>query len=140
MPISVRDVMTTDVQAVGLARPITEAARIMRDNDIGDVLVLKDDGSLCGIVTDRDITVKTVAAGVDPTTQTVDEVCTHTAITISIDSPASEAAQTMRDSAVRRLPVLDGNDVVGIVSIGDLAVEMDRVSALGSISAARPNN
>lgn len=140
MPTTVRDVMTTDVQAVGLARSVADAARIMRTHDIGDVLVLKDDGGLCGIVTDRDIAIETVAAGIDPNEQTVDEVCSHSAVTVSLDSPAAEAAQIMRDNAIRRLPVVDGDDLVGIVSIGDLSVEMDRNSALGAISAADPNN
>lgn len=140
MPSTVRDVMTIDVQAVGRARSVADAARIMADNEIGDVIVLKDDGTLCGIVTDRDITLNTVAAGSDPNEQTVDEICSHSAVTVNLDSPTAEAAQLMRDHAVRRLPVTDGHDLVGIVSIGDLAVEMDRDSALGDISAAAPNN
>jgi CBS domain-containing protein len=140
MPTTVRDVMTTDLKTVQASGPVRDAARMMADNDIGTVLVLKDDGSLCGIVTDRDITVRSAAGGADPNTQPVDEVCSHSVTSVDVDDSAADAAKTMSDKALRRVPVLSDGHLVGIVSLGDLAIEMDRRSVLGDISAAAPNN
>lgn len=139
MPENVRDVMAREVVALPTDTPLTEAARQMRDNDIGDVLVLKD-GKLCGIVTDRDIVVRALAEGRDAGSTTLDEICTHQIVTLSPTDSLRQAAELMSQHAVRRLPVVEGDDVVGMVSLGDLAVERDPDSALGDISAAEANN
>ena len=138
MAATVREVMTQDPVILKAETPLVEAARKMRDDDIGDVLVLKD-GKLCGIVTDRDITIRATAEGKDPNAVRLGDVCSQDLVTIAADHPISEAVNLMRTHALRRLPVVDGGRPVGIVSLGDLAVERDPKSVLASISAADPN-
>ena len=111
----------------------------MRDQAIGDVIVLKD-GAICGIVTDRDITVRAVAEGRDPKSTPVGDICTEGLATVTPDASVAEAVELMRSKAVRRLPVVEGGKPIGIVSIGDLAVERDPKSALADISSADPNS
>jgi CBS domain-containing protein len=115
-----------------------EAACAMRDNDIGDVVVL-DNGRLCGILTDRDIVVRALATGCDPTLTSVGEVCSRALVTLAPDDSTGEAVRVMRERAIRRLPVEEDGRVVGIVTLGDVAVDADRRSALADISAAPPN-
>lgn len=138
MARAVRDVMTGKPVSIQARTTITEAARHMRDEDIGNVLVMKD-GTLCGIVTDRDITVRATAEGLDPNKTKVGDICSQELVTIEADHPISEAVNVMRSKALRRLPVVDHGKPVGIVSIGDLAVERDPKSVLASISTAEPN-
>jgi CBS domain-containing protein len=140
MPQAVREVMTVNPVTLRTGDTLVDAARRMRDEDIGDVLVLKDDGGICGIVTDRDITVRAVADGKDPKQVHLGDVCSKELVTISADQPVKDAVELMRKKALRRLPVLEGDRPVGIVSIGDLAVDRDPKSVLASISAAEPNS
>ncbi|HEX6219453.1 MAG TPA: CBS domain-containing protein, partial [Acidimicrobiia bacterium] len=98
------------------------------------------DGDLCGIVTDRDIVVRGLAEGMDPETAAIDDVCKHDVVTVGSRDAVAEAVKLMEQHAIRRLPVVDGGELVGIVSIGDLAEERDPNSALGEISSAPPNN
>lgn len=135
----VREVMTENVVALPGSAPLVDAARRMKDSDIGDVVVLQGEG-LCGVVTDRDIVVRAIAEGKDPNTATLDEICSHQAFTVAPGDPVDRAVQVMRERAVRRLPVVEGGKPVGIVSIGDLAIERDEGSALADISAAPQNN
>jgi CBS domain-containing protein len=132
---TVADVMTRDLQQVGADSPVREAARLMRENDIGDVLVVDGDRTVA-IVTDRDIAVRLVAEDRGPDTP-VREICSEgDLVTVSPDTSATEAVRLMREHAVRRLPVMEGDRAVGIVSIGDMAMEHDETSALADISAA----
>jgi CBS domain-containing protein len=140
MPQRISEVMTKDPLSMDNTTDLQEAARAMRDNDIGDVVVTKPDGSLCGIITDRDIVVRGVAEGVDMSSATLEDVCSHHLVTVGPDDAIAVAVNAMEEHAIRRLPVVDNGSLVGIVSIGDLAVERDRESALGEISAAPPNN
>lgn len=117
---------------------LESAAQVMRDNDIGDVLVTED-GVLRGILTDRDIVVRAIAAGRHPAATSTGEVCSASVQTVTADEPTEQAAEIMRQRALRRLPVVDDSRLVGIVSIGDLAVADDPRSALADISAAPPN-
>jgi CBS domain-containing protein len=139
MAQTVRDVMTTDLVTCPSSAPVQDAAGYMRDRDIGDVLVV-DNGSVRGIVTDRDIVVRCVAEDGDVRTAKVGDVCSADLKTVRADAPIEEAARIMRDNALRRLPVVDGGKPVGIVTLGDLAVEADPSSALGGISAASPSD
>lgn len=139
MAQQVRDIMTQNLRTCPAGTTLDEAARVMRDDDVGDVLVLRASGSVCGIVTDRDITIRAVAEGRDPAGTTVDDICSHEIVTIEPDADAEEAARVMRERAIRRLPVTDEGKPVGIVSIGDLAIERDPRSALADISAASGN-
>lgn len=138
MAQSIRDVMTPNPVALQASSPVMEAARCMRDEDIGDVIVLED-GKICGVVTDRDIVVRGLAAGQDPKTTKLADVCSKDVVTLSPDDSVEDAVRMMRELAIRRMPIVDGGTPVGMVSIGDLAVERDPSSALADISAARPN-
>src|SRR5574340_1090952 len=135
---AVRDVMTKDVVTCQSGDSLAQAARKMRDEDIGAVLVMKE-RKLCGIVTDRDIAIRAVADGKDPNQVKLGEVCSQDVVSIAPDKPVDEAVKMMRDKALRRLPVVEGDKPVGVVSLGDLAVERDGKSVLASISAAEPN-
>ena len=141
MPMqTVREVMTTNVVYLPSETTVAEAARTMREQDIGDVVV--SDGSMpTGLVTDRDIVVRAVAERCDPESTTIGEIMTRDLIKVSPDDTVQSAALLMRDHAVRRVLVFDNKDgLVGIVSIGDLAEEIDPESVLGGISKAQPNN
>jgi CBS domain-containing protein len=139
MDQSVRDVMTPNPCAISPSASVLDAAQLMRGNDIGDVVVLKEK-RLFGILTDRDIVVRALAAKSDPETTPVSEICSRELTTIEPTASVEEAVRFMREKAIRRLPVVDETgDVIGIVSIGDLALERDPGSALADISAAPPN-
>jgi CBS domain-containing protein len=134
----VRDVMTPGVVAVRPDASLVEAAQLMRAQDVGDVLVTVDE-QLIGVLTDRDITLRAVADGVDPLTVSAQAVCTPNPVVIGPDDAVSTAVALMRDHAVRRLPVLADGHPVGMVSLGDLAVAQDPDSALADISRAEPD-
>jgi CBS domain-containing protein len=119
----VNEVMTPGVECVGPDTTIQEAARKMRDLDVGPLPVCDDD-RLAGMVTDRDITVRATAEGRDPRTTPVREVMTPDLVYCFEDQDVEEAARLMEAKQVRRLLVLDrGQRLVGIVSLGDLAVK-----------------
>ena len=131
--------MTRDPRSVSADDPIADAARIMRDSDIGDVIVTDGD-QVAGIVTDRDIVVRGVAEGLDAASTSVRDVCTTGVETIEPDMSVDDALRMMREHDIRRLPVVQGGRPVGIISIGDLAVEREPDSTLADISAASPDN
>ena len=133
-----RDIMTQKPVTVQATDAVVAAARSMRDGNIGDVVVLEGD-RIQGILTDRDIVVRGVAEGRDPARTTVGEICSGELTTLSPDDTIEDAEKLMRDRAIRRLPVVEGGRPVGIVSLGDLAVERNPESTLGGISAAPPN-
>ncbi|MGC9377355.1 CBS domain-containing protein [Streptomyces sp. MH13] len=134
----VRDIMTGDPVTVEPQASVTAVARIMRDQDLGAVLVT-DGGELRGLVTDRDLVIRSVAEGGDPERTTVADACSDDVVTVRSDEELNHAVELMRSHAVRRIPVVDDGRPVGIVSLGDLAMERDPQSALGDISVARPN-
>jgi CBS domain-containing protein len=140
MPQTVSEVMTRNPVTVPTDATIVDAARLMRDRDIGPLIVVDSD-RVQGIVTDRDIVVRAVADGRDPSSVTIGEVCSEDVEIISPDEPISDAVRRMELRDVRRLPVVEDGRPVGIVSMGDLAVEGDLPSSsLADISAATPNN
>ena len=132
---SVRDVMTPGVITVRPGTSLVEAAQLMRTRDVGDVLVA-DDWRVVGVLTDRDITVRAVAEGVDPLAVSAEAVCSPHPVVVGPDDSAAAAVQLMREHAVRRLPVVEDGRPVGIVSLGDLALVRDPDSALADISRA----
>ncbi len=133
-----RDVMTPDPIVLDASASVAEAAREMRARDVGDVLV-RSDGKLCGIVTDRDIVVRAVAdGGGDPANQRLADICSEGLECLAPDDGVDEAVRMMQERAIRRIPIVENGQPVGIVSLGDLAIERDRRSALGQISAAPP--
>jgi CBS domain-containing protein len=135
----IRELMTPNPITLQASTPVIEAARAMRQHNVGDVVVRKD-GKPCGIVTDRDIVVRVLGEGRDPTKTDLDAICSHELSTVSPDESTSAAVRLMSERAIRRLPVVENNEIVGIVSLGDLALQLDRKSALADISAAPPNN
>jgi CBS domain-containing protein len=137
MGMSISDVMTKDPATLDVMSTAADAALMMRERGIGDVLVT-DGEQLRGIITDRDIVVRAVAENRNPVTVTVGEICSTDMTTLSPNDSISDAVKLMSDRALRRLPIVDDGHPVGIVSLGDLAVEQDRESALGQISAAPP--
>jgi len=117
---------------------VQEAAKAMLDDDIGDVIVCDGD-TVCGIVTDRDITIRTVAHGKDPAATKLGEICSKDLTSLSLGDTVDDAVRLMREKAIRRVPVLDDGKPVGVVSIGDLAIDLDADSALADISKAPAN-
>lgn len=134
----IKDVMTENPVTMQVTDTVRAAATRMREADIGDVVVMRD-GSVCGILTDRDITVRAVAEGNDPDTMKIGEICSAELASVSAEDSVDDAVRIMREKAVRRLPVVEAGKPVGIVSIGDLAMERDQGSALADISAAPGN-
>jgi CBS domain-containing protein len=122
--MKIRDVMTTDIRSAELDTSIETVAAIMRDEDVGAVPIL-DDGELCGILTDRDIVVRCIAQGQDPAETTVEEILSENLKTISPNQDTQEAARLMAELQIRRLPVVERGELVGMISIGDLAVKSD---------------
>jgi CBS domain-containing protein len=135
---SVAEVMNSTVRAVAPDTTLREAAQIMRDADVGDVVVTEA-GQLRGILTDRDIVVRCLAGGGNPDTVRVQEVCSSELVTVPRQSSVKDAVHAMRTATVRRLPVVEGEEVVGVVTMGDLARAIDENSALADVSAAEPN-
>ncbi|MFJ6793537.1 CBS domain-containing protein [Streptomyces sp. NPDC091268] len=136
----VREVMTERPVTVEKLTSLAEAARVMRDVGIGDVLVVEE-GRLRGVLTDRDIVIRALAENKDPADTTVYAVCSTDPVTVRPDDDVARALDLMRRNALRRLPVQsEGGELVGIVTLGDLAVEQDPGSALSAISAAEPDN
>jgi CBS domain-containing protein len=139
MAQQVRDIMTSELVTVEPQASVASVARLMRDEDVGTVLVTED-GRLKCLVSDRDLVVRAFAEGVDPDRTTVIEAASADLVTIGPDESVDHAVELMREHAVRRLPVVEGDEAVGIIALGDLAIERDETSALGDISAAKPNN
>jgi CBS domain-containing protein len=121
--MKVSEVMTTDVESVHMNSTLEEAASIMKVENVGAVPVVDEDDDLVGIITDRDIVVRCVAEGKNPAETNVEEVLSHELETIEPDVDVEEAAQLMADRQIRRLPVCEDGELVGMVSIGDLAVK-----------------
>jgi CBS domain-containing protein len=126
----VKEVMTPGVVAVRPDASLVEAAQLMRDQDVGDVVVV-DHHQVIGILTDRDITLRAVAEGADPLAMSAEAVCTRDPVVIGLDHTVSAAAVLMRDHAVRRLPVVEGGQPVGMVSLGDLLAALAPGPAAG---------
>ena len=127
-----REVMTAGAECVGENETLEDAARKMKDLDVGQLPICGEDNRLRGVVTDRDIVVKCLAAGGDPRQVKAGELAEGKPVTIGADDSIEEAIQTMKDHQVRRLPVIDGHDLVGMVSQADIARNWpdDRVGEL----------
>ena len=139
MDAKVRDVMTPGPIGVDYYQSVGEAARTMRDWGVGAVLVVNDE-SLYGLVTDRDLVVRAVAEAKGPD-EPVGPLSSGNLIGVDADADASEAARLMREHAVRRLPVIEDGQVAGMVSLGDLALQDDPASARAAseVTAAVPD-
>ncbi|MGW7082481.1 CBS domain-containing protein [Streptomyces sp. NPDC054871] len=120
MAVVVRDVMTPGVVAVGPDASLVEAAQLMRAQDIGHVLVATA-GRVVGVLTDRDITLRAVADGADPLTVSAQAICTPNPVMVAPDDAVASAVSLMLENAVRRLPVVEDGQPVGMVTLSDLA-------------------
>lgn len=138
MAKQLKDVMTVNPVTIEAGAMVTDAAQLMRDSDIGDVIVV-DHGNLVGIVTDRDIVVRCLAADLSPDATAVRDICSTDLATAAPDTDVAEAVKMIRDRAVKRVVVAEDNRAVGIVTLGDLAEELDPESALADMARAEPN-
>ncbi len=125
MAKTAREVMTEDCECIGESETVLDAAKKMSQLDVGALPICGDDDRLKGMLTDRDIVVKVLAEGKDPDSTKAGELGEGKPVTIGADDSVSEALATMKDHAVRRLPVIDGHQLVGIVTQGDLAKQID---------------
>lgn len=140
MSRQVHEVMTRNPVTVEKLTSLAEAARVMRDAGIGDVLVV-DEGRLRGILTDRDLVIRGVAENRDPADTAVQTICSTELHTVKPDDHVEQAVDLMRRHALRRLPVQnEAGELVGVVTLGDLEVERDPGSTLSAISAAEPDS
>lgn len=133
----VRDIMSAAPVCMAAGEPVSAAAGAMRQHGTGTVLVLTD-GRLSGLVTDRDIAVRVLAEDRDPRTTRVGDICSGELIVLDPDDDLAQAARLVRDRAVRRIPVLRDGTPVGVVSVGDLALEKDAMPVLSGVSSAPP--
>lgn len=131
--------MREDVVAAGPAAPVAEVAGLMREENVGSVVVVEGNAPV-GIVTDRDLTVDVLAAGTDPATVTAEDVMTADPETIDVDAGVFDLVTAMCDASVRRMPVVDGDELAGIIALDDLIVllarELDNLA--GVIAAESP--
>jgi CBS domain-containing protein len=139
MAQAIREVMTRDPACVGPGDSAADAARKMREVDSGAILLCDDEGHLRGLLTDRDIVVRAVADGRDPARVEVREIASTDVEALKPDDDVDRAVALMRERHVRRVPVVEGDRPVGIVSIGDIALARQERSALADISGAPAN-
>jgi CBS domain-containing protein len=116
-----RDIMTPGAECIGEADDLVTAARRMAEHDIGSLPICGEDDRLKGVVTDRDIVIKVIAEGLDPREVTAGAIGEGKPVTIGADDDAEEILRTMGEHQVRRLPVIDGHELVGIVALADVA-------------------
>jgi CBS domain-containing protein len=136
--MTINEVMTKDMVTCRDTDSLSDAASLMREISVGSLPVMDEVGSLIGMITDRDIAIRAVSTGVDPVLSQVGDFMTPNPLTISPDSSLEIAAEMMANAQVRRLPVIQDGQLVGIVSLGDLAVDLGEeellAETLGRIS------
>lgn len=118
---SIREIMTTDVETCSLLDNVFEVAVKMKENNVGAIPIV-DGEKLVGMITDRDIVIRGIAEKKPPSSK-VEVVMSDHLVTITPDTSTEEAAKLMADHQIRRLPIVEGDRLVGIVALGDLAVE-----------------
>jgi CBS domain-containing protein len=133
MPKVARDVMTPDADCIGENQTLLDAARMMADRGYGAMPICGEDQRLKGMLTDRDIVVKALAQGKDPASCRAGELGEGKPITVGADDALDETLKTMARYKVRRLPVIDGHRLVGIVAVADVARELSDDRAKGDL-------
>jgi CBS domain-containing protein len=135
-----REIMSSDATCIGENETLLEAAQKMRDLDVGALPICGEDNRLKGMLTDRDIVVRCLADGGDPASVTAGDLAQGKPVTVGADDDVAEALRTMKQYKVRRLPVIDGHDLIGVVSQGDLALALpeDQVGELVEAVSAAP--
>jgi CBS domain-containing protein len=132
MARKMRDIMSAAPVSLAATESASTAARAMKEHGIGTVLVLTD-GKLTGLLTDRDITVRVLAENRDPLTTRVGDICSTELVLLGPGDDVDQAARLVRDRAVRRIPVVEHGVPVGVVSVGDLALDKGELSALSTV-------
>ena len=140
MSKTAREVMTGEAKCIGENETVAEAAKKMAELDVGSMPICGEDERLKGMLTDRDIVVKVIAKGQDPDSTKAGELGEGKPVTIGADDSLEDALHTMVEHKVRRLPVIDGHTLIGIVSQGDLAqnVSDDQTGELVEAISAAP--
>lgn len=142
--MQIKDVMSKDIVSLNSADSIERAAQMMRQFDVGAIPVCDDSGRLTGIITDRDITLNAVASGANANEQKICDFMTSNPVSGSPDMDVHDAIRLMSRHQIRRLPIVDNNHLVGIVSLGDISQEPDLQDnaevALKNISEPGTNN
>jgi CBS domain-containing protein len=133
MPKVARDVMTPDAECIGENQTLQDAARKLADRGYGAMPICGEDQRLKGMLTDRDIVVKALALGKDPASTRAGELAEGKPVTVGADDPLDETLKTMARYKVRRLPVIDGHQLVGIVAVADVARELSDDQAKGDL-------
>jgi CBS domain-containing protein len=135
-----REIMTGGTECIGENDSLADAAKKMVELNVGALPICGEDNRLKGMLTDRDIVVKAVAEGKSPEDVNAGELGGGKPVTIGADDSAEEALQTMTEHKVRRLPVIDGHDLIGIVSQADVATNLpdDQTGALVEAISAAP--
>ncbi|MGM0510457.1 MAG: CBS domain-containing protein [Thermoplasmatota archaeon] len=118
--IRIQDVMSVNPIIIRKTETVEKAAKLMKETKVGSLLVLDEDGDIEGIVTEMDIVNKTVAEGVDPTEVTVKEIMSHPVHTITGDKDIIECAEMMSKMNIRRLPVMSGDKIIGVITENDI--------------------
>ena len=134
MATKLRDIMSPAPVSMAATEPVSAAARAMKEHGIGTVLIVAD-GRLSGLVTDRDIAVRVLAENRDPVATCVGDICSTELAVLGPDDDVEQAARLVRERAVRRIPIVQDGTPVGVVSLGDLALQKDQAQ----VTAARPN-
>lgn len=129
MSKTAREIMSPDAECVREGDSVLDAAEKMARLDVGALPICGEDDRLKGMLTDRDIVVRVLAEGKDPSGTTAGELAEGKPVTIGADDSAEEALRTMSEHKLRRLPVIDGHELIGIVSQGDLATALGREQA-----------
>ena len=137
-----REIMTPGVECVSVGETLVDAARRMRDLDVGALPICGENDRLAGMLTDRDIVMRVVAEGGDPGSVKVGDLADGKVVTIGADDSVEDALATMSKHGVRRLPVIDGHDLVGMVSQADIARNLpeERVGDLVEAISSAPSN
>src|SRR2546421_10099140 len=135
----VRDVMTKDPVSMSSDKSVADAAKAMSDLRIGSVVVMEKDKP-CGIVTDRDITVRAVATGSDPSKTRLSDICTRSLAAVRPDQSLDDAIQVMKSHDVKRVVVMTDSKLEGIVTLGDLAARNEDRDVQDDLSPAAPNH
>ena len=129
--MTVKDIMTDPAIVITEDSSVIDAAKLMREHNIGSVPVVNDSENIVGIVTDRDIVIRNMARGLDPKSHSVNEIMTRDVSCVAPETEIDEAAQVMANDKVRRLPVVDDDRVVGFVALGDISACRDYTFEIG---------
>jgi CBS domain-containing protein len=132
MATKLRDIMSPAPVSMAATEPVSAAARAMKEHGVGTVLIVAD-GRLSGLVTDRDIAVRVLAENRDPVATCVGDICSTELAVLGPDDDVEQAARLVRERAVRRIPIVQDGTPVGVVSLGDLALQKDQAQVTAAV-------